>query len=243
MANEAKHNWRFSLARLNRIFALEPTITATNSNVAAPLPIAVLLSGGGTTLRNLIELKQRDALPIDIRLVISSSPTAKGLQYAADAGIPSHVIEKTKKLSPVEYEKQNFDLCRAAGVKYVVMAGFLKHLPIPADFENRVINIHPSLIPAFCGQGMYGLKVHQGAIDYGAKISGCTVHFVDNQFDHGPIIGQWPVPVHDDDTAETLQARVFAAECAAYPAVLRSLAADEIVVRGRKVFWDRKVAS
>lgn len=207
------------------------------------LPIAVLISGGGTTLRNLIELKQRDALPIDIRLVISSSPTAKGLQYAADAGIPSHVIEKTKKLSPVEYEKQNFDLCRAAGVKYVVMAGFLKHLPIPADFENRVINIHPSLIPAFCGQGMYGLKVHQGAIDYGAKISGCTVHFVDNQFDHGPIIGQWPVPVHDDDTAETLQARVFAAECAAYPAVLRSLAADEIVVRGRKVFWDRKVAS
>lgn len=203
------------------------------------MPIAVLISGGGTTLRNLIERQQRDALPIDIRLVISSSPAAKGLQFATDASIPAHVIEKTKKLSPAEYEKRNFDLCRAAGVKYVVMAGFLKHLPIPADFENRVINIHPSLIPAFCGQGMYGLKVHQSAIDYGAKVSGCTVHFVDNQFDHGPIIGQWPVPVHDDDTAETLQARVFAAECEAYPAVLRALAAEEITIRGRRIAWDR----
>jgi phosphoribosylglycinamide formyltransferase-1 len=207
------------------------------------MPIAVLISGGGTTLRNLIERQQRDALPIDIRLVISSSQAAKGLQFATDASIPAHVIEKTKKLSPAEYEQRNFDLCRAAGVKYVVMAGFLKHLPIPADFENRVINIHPSLIPAFCGQGMYGLKVHQAAIDYGAKISGCTVHFVDNQFDHGPIIGQWPVPVHDDDTAEVLQARVFAAECEAYPAVLQALASEEITVRGRRINWDRKATN
>jgi phosphoribosylglycinamide formyltransferase-1 len=121
----------------------------------------------------------------------------------------------------------------------VVMAGFLKHVPIPADFENRVINIHPSLIPAFCGHGMYGLKVHQAALDYGAKVSGCTVHFVDNQYDHGPIIGQWPVPVADDDTAETLQARVFAAECAAYPAVLAALAQGQISVRERKVRWAR----
>ncbi len=207
-----------------------------------PLPIAVLISGGGTTLRNLIERQQRDALPIDIRVVISSSSTAKGLQFAANAKIPALVFEKTNKISPAEYELRNFDPCRAAGVKYVVMAGFLKHLPIPADFENRVINIHPSLIPAFCGQGMYGLKVHQAAIDYGAKVSGCTVHFVDNQFDHGPIIGQWPVPVLDDDTAEALQARVFAAECDAYPAVLRALAAELISVRGRKVRWDRSAA-
>jgi phosphoribosylglycinamide formyltransferase-1 len=205
--------------------------------VTEPLPIAVLISGGGTTLRNLIARQCNEQLPIDIRLVISSSPTAKGLQFAAEANIPAHVIEKTKKLTPAEYEQRNFALCRAAGVKYVVMAGFLKHLPIPTDFENRVINIHPSLIPAFCGQGMYGLKVHQAAIDYGAKVSGCTVHFVDNQFDHGPIIGQWPVPVRDDDTAETLQARVFAAECEAYPAVLRALAAGEITVAGRQIRW------
>lgn len=203
------------------------------------LPIAVLISGGGTTLRNLIERRERESLPIDIRLVISSSPSAKGLNYAAEAGIPSLVIEKKKSLSPEQYEQAMFDPCRAAGVQLVVMAGFLKHVPIPADFENRVINIHPSLIPAFCGHGMYGLKVHQAALDYGAKVSGCTVHFVDNQYDHGPIIGQWPVPVADDDTAETLQARVFAAECEAYPAVLAALAQGQISVHERKVRWAR----
>ena len=200
-----------------------------------PLPIAVLISGGGTTLRNLIEQQRARQLPIDIRLVISSNPQAKGLQYASDAKIPSRVIEKKKGISASEYEQQMFEPCRAAGVKYVVMAGFLKHVPIPADFENRVINIHPSLIPAFSGQGMSGLKVHQAVLNYGAKITGFTVHFVDNQFDHGPIIGQWSVPVQNDDTAETLQARVFAQECIAYPTVLRALAAGQIVIQGRRV--------
>jgi phosphoribosylglycinamide formyltransferase-1 len=201
------------------------------------LPIAVLISGGGTTLRNLLEQQRAGQLPIDIRLVISSNPQAKGLPYAADAQIPSLVVEKKKGISASDYEQLIFEPCRQAGVKYVVMAGFLKHVPIPADFENRVINIHPSLIPAFCGQGMYGLKVHQAVLDYGAKITGCTVHFVDNQFDHGPIIGQWPVPVQDDDTAETLQARVFAQECVAYPAVLRGLAENRIGIHTRRVSW------
>ena len=210
------------------------------SQELSPLPIAVWISGGGTTLRNLIERARDEELPIDIRLVISSSPSAKGLQYAADAKIPSLVIEKKKGLAASDYEQQMFEPCRTAGVRYVVMAGFLKHVTIPADFENRVINIHPSLIPAFCGQGMYGLKVHQAAIDYGAKISGCTVHFVDNHYDHGPIIGQWPVPVRDDDTAEKLQARVFATECEAYPTVLRSLASDCIRVQNRRVSWSRE---
>lgn len=207
------------------------------SSETNPLPIAVLISGGGTTLRNMIERQNNENLPIDIRLVISSNPTAKGLRYATEANIPTLVVEKKKGLAPTDYEQHMFEPCRAAGVRYVVMAGFLKHVTIPADFANRVINIHPSLIPAFCGQGMYGLKVHQAAIDYGVKISGCTVHFVDNHYDHGPIIGQWPVPVRDDDTAESLQARVFAAECAAYPAVLRALAAGKISISGRRISW------
>lgn len=206
------------------------------------LPIAVLISGGGTTLRNLIEKQRRENLPIDIRLVISSSPAAKGLGFAAEANIPSLVVEKKKSLAPADYEQQMFAPCRAAGAQYVVMAGFLKHVPIPADFENRVINIHPSLIPAFCGHGMYGLKVHQAALDYGAKVSGCTVHFVDNEYDHGPIIGQWPVLVLDGDTAESLQARVFAAECEAYPAVLAGLARGEIQISGRRVTWPTRVS-
>ena len=102
------------------------------------------------------------------------------------------------------------------------MGGYLHHVLIPHDFENRVINIHPSLIPSFCGQGMYGLNVHQAAIDFGVKISGCTVHYVDNQYDHGPILLQRSCDVFDNDTAETLQKRVFELECEALPnAILR----------------------
>lgn len=115
------------------------------------------------------------------------------------------------------------------------MGGFLKHVLIPADFENRVINIHPALIPAFCGRGMYGRYVHQAVLDYGAKISGCTVHFVDDQYDHGPIILQRTVPVLDDDTAEALAHRVFDAECEALPEALALIAAGRVHVEGRHV--------
>jgi phosphoribosylglycinamide formyltransferase-1 len=103
------------------------------------------------------------------------------------------------------------------------MGGYLQHVLIPDDFENRVINIHPSLIPAFCGKGMYGLKVHQAAIDFGVRVSGCTVHFVDNQYDHGPIILQKTCEVLKEDTADSLQRRVFSLECEALPEAIRQL--------------------
>jgi phosphoribosylglycinamide formyltransferase-1 len=203
--------------------------------MASPLPIAVLISGGGTTLRNLIERIGAGSLPAEIRLVISSNPHARGLEYAAEAKIPTLVVEKKKSVSPAAFSDAIFDPCREAGVRYVVMGGFLKHVPIPPDFENRVVNIHPGLMPAFCGRGMYGLKVHQAVLDFGTKITGCTVHFVDNQYDHGPIILQRPVEVRDDDTAETLQARVFQAECDALPDVLALLASSRVTVTGRRV--------
>jgi phosphoribosylglycinamide formyltransferase-1 len=189
------------------------------------LPIAVLISGGGTTLRNLIEKVKSEALPVEIRLVISSSAKARGLEYAAGAGIPTLVVEKAKALSEEEFSEAVFGPCRKAGVRYVVMGGFLKHVLIPPDFENRVINIHPALLPAFGGRGMYGRRVHEAVLKAGEKVSGCTVHFVDNEYDHGPVILQRQVEVQPGDTAETLQARVFEAECAAYPAALRQLAA------------------
>ena len=193
------------------------------SNSTDRLAIAVLISGGGTTLRNLIERIRAGTLPAEIRVVISSSPRAAGLQFAVAAGIPSLVVEKTKTLSAADFSDAVFAPCRAAGVQYVVMGGFLKHVLIPPDFENRVLNIHPALLPAFGGQGMYGLRVHAAVIASGARVSGCTVHFVDNQYDHGPILLQRQVAVHPDDTPETLQARVFAAECSAYPAALAQL--------------------
>jgi phosphoribosylglycinamide formyltransferase-1 len=117
----------------------------------------------------------------------------------------------------------------------VLMAGWVHLLPIPEDFLGRVMNIHPSLIPAFAGKGWYGLKIHTAAVERGVKVSGCTVHFVDNEYDHGPIIWQQPVPVFDDDTADTLAKRVFEIEKEAYPHVLKLLAAGRIKLEGGRV--------
>ena len=200
-----------------------------------PLPVAVLISGGGTTLRNLLEKIDGEEFPVDIRLVVSSNAAAKGLEFARQAGIEHCVVERSDCETPEEFSQRVFGACREAGARIVVMGGFLKHVLIPPDFENRVVNIHPALIPAFCGHGYYGLRVHQAVLDYGAKVSGCTVHFVDNEYDHGPIILQRTVPVHDDDTPQSLAARVFAAECEAYPEALRLIALGRVKVAGRRV--------
>lgn len=173
----------------------------SGTSSGAQLPIAVLISGGGTTLKNLLMHITDHALPAEIKLVVSSADDAKGLRYAEEAGIRTKVIRLQDCDSDQAFGDQIFQACRDCGVQLVVMGGFLKFVPIPADFENQVINIHPGLIPAFCGKGYYGLRVHQAVLDYGAKVSGCTVHFVDNQYDHGPIILQRVTDVHDNDTS------------------------------------------
>jgi phosphoribosylglycinamide formyltransferase-1 len=197
--------------------------------------IAVLISGGGTTLRNLIEKIDAGRLPVEIGLVIASTPTARGLQFAHDAGIPSAVVERKAFNSQDAFSRDIFDRCRNAKTDLVVMAGFLKRITIPEDFANRVVNIHPALIPAFCGEGFYGHHVHEAVLEYGAKLSGCTVHFADNQYDNGPVIVQQAVPVLDGDTPDTLAARVFEAECEAYPEALRLIATGRVAVEGRRV--------
>ncbi|MBS0207440.1 MAG: phosphoribosylglycinamide formyltransferase [Planctomycetes bacterium] len=199
------------------------------------LRMVVLISGGGTTLKNLNEQIAAGRLKARVDLVISSTPTARGLQHAVAVGAPSQVFGAGDYATPEAYSDAVFAAIRAVNPHVVVMAGFLKFVPIPDDFFGRVINIHPGLIPAFCGLGMYGHHVHQAVLDYGAKISGCTVHFVDNQYDHGPIILQHVVPVVEGDTADTLAARVFEAECEAYPEALRLLAAGRLRVDGRVV--------
>src|SRR5262245_55605866 len=200
------------------------SLAAFMSDAHQTLPVAVLISGGGTTLRNLVERAQAGTLPVEIRLVISSNPAAAGLKFATNAAIPTIVIEKKKSAGEQAFSDAVFSACRGANVKYVVMGGFLKHVLIPPDFENRVLNIHPALLPAFGGQGMYGLRVHEAVIAAGSTVTGCTVHFVDNQYDHGPIIFQREVAVEPGDSPQTLQARVFAVECEAYPAALKALA-------------------
>ncbi len=203
--------------------------------MAKPLRIAVLISGGGTTLRNLIAKIREGKLNAEICLVVSSNPAAKGLEFAKEAGIKTLVVEKKKELTPDQYSEATFGPCREAGAKIVVMGGFLKHVLIPADFENRVVNIHPALIPAFCGQGMYGPRVHEAVLAAGAKTSGCTVHFVDNVYDHGPVILQRSVPVMVGDTPETLAARVCEAECEALPEALNLIAAGRVSVQNGNV--------
>jgi phosphoribosylglycinamide formyltransferase-1 len=201
-----------------------------------PIKIAVLISGGGRTLKNLLDLAAEEkGLPVDVRLVISSSAKAAGLQFAEDANIETAIFDRKKFASDVEYGDAIFAACRNADVDYVVMAGFLKLAPVSEDFTNRVVNIHPSLIPSFCGPGMYGHHVHQAVLDCGVKVTGCTVHFVDNEYDNGPIIWQQPVPVFDDDTAESLAARVFSVEKEALPHVLKLIAGGKIRVDGRRV--------
>lgn len=196
----------------------------SSSESKSGLPIAVLISGGGTTLKNLIDRQKAGELSIDFRLVISSRKEAKGLQFAHQDGIPSEVFRRKDFSDGESHSEKIFEAIRTSGARLVVMGGYLEHLLIPEDFANRVINIHPSLIPAFCGQGMYGLRVHQAAIDFGVKITGCTVHFVDNQYDHGPILYQASCPVLQSDTAESLHQRVFELEREALPAVLQELA-------------------
>lgn len=198
-------------------------------------PIAVLISGGGTTLKNLLAWQSRGELPVQFATVISSNPKAKGIQFATDAQIDTAVVRRKDFSRPEQHSQAVFDHCRARGAELVVMGGYLEHLLIPDDFENRVINIHPSLIPAFCGKGFYGSHVHEAVLAFGAKLSGCTVHFVDNQFDHGPIIAQRSCPVLDSDTIESLAARVFELECQLLPECVRDYALGRITVDGRRV--------
>lgn len=199
-----------------------------------PLPVAVLISGGGTTLTNLLAHQSRGALNIDVRLVIGSRPCG-GLEKAEAAGLPAKLLRPRNFDSVAAYSQVVFDAIRQAGAKLVVLGGFLSRIEIPRDFEGRVLNIHPALIPAFCGQGMFGHHVHEAVLARGCKVTGCTVHFCDNEYDHGPIVLQRTVPVIDDDTADTLAARVFAAECEAYPEAIALFAADRLRIEGQRV--------
>ena len=201
-----------------------------------PVPVAVLLSGTGRTLKNLLDKIAAKELRAVIRLVISSASGVRGLDYAEQASIPTRVLQQKDYRNQCEYSGEVFSCVRTAGAEWVVLAGFLKRLTIPDDYVNRVLNIHPALVPSFCGKGFYGHHVHEAVLEYGAKISGCTVHFVDNEYDHGPVILQMPVPVLDDDTPDILADRVFQAECQAYPTALQWIAEGRVTVRGRRVY-------
>lgn len=199
-----------------------------------PIRLAVCVSGGGTTLQNLIDLIADGQLMAQVVQVVASKPGIGAISRAEKSGIPVSVEVRGKR-SVEEFSEGVFDAIRRSGADLVILGGFLSLIRIPADYVGRVINVHPSLIPAFSGKGFHGQAVHQAAIDSGVKLSGCTVHFADDTYDTGPIIFQIPVPVLNDDTAETLAARVFEAECEALPEAIELFAAGKLTVRGRRV--------
>ena len=191
-----------------------------------PLRLAVLLSGSGRTLENLLLREKSGNLFGTVELVISNREGVRGVTIAESAGIRT-IVNPQGNASLDTWSTALFGFCREANVDLVVMAGFLQLVAIPDDFVNRVINIHPSLLPAFGGKGFYGNRVHTAVIQSGATTSGCTVHFVDNEYDHGTVVLQRKVPVAPDDSPETLAARVFVEECEALPEAINLLAKQQ----------------
>jgi formyltetrahydrofolate-dependent phosphoribosylglycinamide formyltransferase len=204
-----------------------------------PLRLAVLVSGSGTTLQNLIDEIAAGRLSAEISLVVGSRPGLKGLDRAVAAGIPQLSVDRRAFSSAAEFSRAVFEPIENAQVDLICMAGWLCLLDIPSKYSGRVMNIHPALLPAFGGKGMYGQKVHQAVIDHGCKISGCTVHFVDQAYDNGPIIMQRACAVEDGDTAATLAARVFEEEKVAYRAAINLFQQNRLKIDGRRVVISR----
>jgi phosphoribosylglycinamide formyltransferase 1 len=204
--------------------------------VAEKVPIGVLLSGGGTNLQAIINAVEAGNLDAKTELVLSNKPDAYGLVRAQKHGIPTEVLNHKDYPSREAYDAAVVALLRARGVELVVLAGFMRLLsPVFVKaYSNRIMNIHPALLPSFPG-----LNVQQRAVEHGVRFSGCTVHFVNEECDEGPIIIQAVVPVFADDTGETLAARILEQEHRIYPRAIQLYAEGRLTVVGRRVMVDR----
>ncbi|MDE6504572.1 MAG: phosphoribosylglycinamide formyltransferase [Clostridia bacterium] len=198
--------------------------------------IAVFASGGGTDFQSIIDANEKEKF-CEISYLIASKNGIGAIERARKHGVPTAVFAKNDFPDIQTLYSELTYLLNMNRVDYIVLAGWLKIIPesFIKVFENRIINIHPSLIPAFCGAGYYGLKVHQAVIDYGAKVSGCTVHFVNEIPDGGEIIAQTAVEVKDDDTAESLQSRILEKEHELLPYCVKKLCQGKIQKNGRRV--------
>jgi phosphoribosylglycinamide formyltransferase-1 len=197
--------------------------TSHGAPSAAPHRFAVLVSGTGRHLENLARLAAAEELGGIPALVVSNKAGVAALDRAARAGVEALVIDADNKLSDAEFSEAVYGAIEARGCDTVVLAGFLRKLAIPASWAGRVVNIHPALLPAFGGKGFYGERVHRAVIERGCQVSGCTVHLVDDEYDHGRVLVQRWCPVEADDTPATLAARVFAEELIALPEALHRL--------------------
>lgn len=186
-----------------------------------PAKTAVLASGGGRTFQNLVELARSGELPIEVELLIVDRHEAGALDRAETLGIDALYEPWSRERGSADWSRAVFESLEARGIELVLLGGFLRLLHVPSTFSGRVLNIHPSLLPAFGGKGFYGDHVHRAVLERGVQFTGCTVHLVDARYDEGPILVQRTVPVERTDDVATLAARVFDAECVAYPEAIR----------------------
>ena len=199
--------------------------------------LAVFASGSGSNFEAIARAIERGALPARIALCLSNRSDAGVFERAARFGVPTETLRLADFPTEADYAAALLGLLLRHDVTFIALAGYLRKIPpeVVHAFSQRMINIHPALLPAFGGHGMYGRRVHQAALDYGVRWSGATVHLVDNDYDTGPIVLQEPVPVHAEDTPETLAARVLEAEHRLYPQALRLFAENRVAVEGRRV--------
>lgn len=186
-----------------------------------PIRLAVLLSGGGTTLANLVSQIEAGGLKAEVAVAICSNEKAHEKLLSRDLGVTAHLVRRKAYGDTAGFSEAVFKIIDDADADLVCLAGFLSLLDIPDRYAYRVLNIHPALLPAFGGQGMFGRHVHEAVLRAGCKVSGCTVHFADQTYDTGPILVQRTCPVLPDDTPDSLAARVFEQECQAYPEAIR----------------------
>ena len=212
---------------LKRDVVLEPKANPDQK----PIRLGVLISGGGTTLINILEYIREGRLNAEVPVVISSRSSVAGVERAKNAGLNVKIIRKKDFPDIDGFSKKIEQELNAAKVDLVVQGGWLCLWKIPARYENRVMNIHPALLPGFGGKGMWGHYVHEAVLKAGCKVSGCTVHFCTNEYDKGPIIVQRTCPALDSDTPETLAARVFEQECIAYPQAISLFAEGKLLVK------------
>jgi len=200
-----------------------------------PVRLGVLISGGGTTLMNILDYIGRGELNAKVAAVISSRSEVAGVERAKNAGLNVKVVRKKDYPDIDEFSRRIEEELVAAEVELVVQGGWLSLWKIPPRYENRVMNIHPALLPSFGGRGMWGHHVHEAVLKAGCKVSGCTVHFCTNEYDKGPIIVQRACEAKDTDTPDTLAVRVFEQECIAYPQAIRLFAEGRLLIENGKL--------
>lgn len=201
------------------------------------LKLAVFASGGGSNFQSILDAVGRDELDLDVVLLLTDRPSAGAIERAEESGLPTVVIHPQDFHSADDYASRLAEVLHDHDANFIALAGYLKKIPVEIIrmFKNRIINIHPALLPAFGGKGMYGRRVHEAVVEYGVHWTGATVHIVDEEYDTGPIVLQEAVPVFPDDSPEDVAERVLEVEHRLYPAALRFYAQDRVRLEARRV--------